>query len=209
MVERPSRPRVPVETTLVTRAAASEPADGPLRPLGGRQGQRDRDDPGARALGVAVGVGDDPADPRLRDRRGALLLRRPRGVRQLVEAASSLNGRSSPATSTGRRGEPVRKRLAAGEPALLKIDLQGARQVRASDARGAVGLPGSAELGGAQAAPGRPGHRRRGDDPGSGWSTRSEELAAEPEFDMTIVNHTVEQAADELVGLLSPQPTHS
>jgi guanylate kinase len=35
-----------------------------------------------------------------------------------------------------------------------------------------------------------------------------EELAAEPEFDVTIVNHTVEQAASELVGLLSPQAMH-
>jgi guanylate kinase len=32
-----------------------------------------------------------------------------------------------------------------------------------------------------------------------------EELAAEPEFDITIVNHTVEQAAAELIGLLSPR----
>ncbi len=34
-----------------------------------------------------------------------------------------------------------------------------------------------------------------------------EELAAEPEFDVTVVNHFVEQAADDLVGLLDLQTT--
>jgi guanylate kinase len=35
-----------------------------------------------------------------------------------------------------------------------------------------------------------------------------EELAAEPEFDVTIVNHTVQQAAADLVALLSLQTLH-
>ena len=34
------------------------------------------------------------------------------------------------------------------------------------------------------------------------------ELAAEPEFDVTVVNHFVEQAADDLLGLLGLQATH-
>jgi guanylate kinase len=107
----------------------------------------------------------------------------------------------------GTPREPVRQRLAAGESALLKIDLQGARQVRRamSEARLVFLAPPSwDEL-----------KRRlvgRGTDDEATIRHRlehaQEELAAEPEFDTTIVNHTVEQAADELVGLLSPQPTH-
>ena len=33
-------------------------------------------------------------------------------------------------------------------------------------------------------------------------------MAAEPEFDVTIVNHFVEQAASDLLGLLGLQMTH-
>jgi guanylate kinase len=102
---------------------------------------------------------------------------------------------------------PVRDRLARGEHALLKIDLQGARQVRQAmpEARLVFLAPPSwDEL-----------KRRltgRGTDDEETVRQRlehaQEELAAEPEFDVTIVNHTVEQAADELVGLLSLQATH-
>jgi len=107
----------------------------------------------------------------------------------------------------GTPREPVRARLAAGQPALLKIDLQGARQVRQAlpEARLVFLAPPSwEEL-----------KRRlvgRGTDDEETVRQRlahaQEELAAEPEFDVTIVNHTVEQAAAELVGLLSPQATH-
>jgi guanylate kinase len=107
----------------------------------------------------------------------------------------------------GTPREPVRRRLAHGEDALLKIDLQGARQVRRAmpEARLVFLAPPSwEEL-----------KRRltgRGTDDEQTIRHRlehaQEELAAEPEFDITVVNHTVEQAADELVGLLSPQTTH-
>jgi hypothetical protein len=33
-------------------------------------------------------------------------------------------------------------------------------------------------------------------------------MAAQPDFDVTIVNHFVEQAASELLGLLDLQMTH-
>ena len=95
----------------------------------------------------------------------------------------------------------VRARLATGQPVLLKIDLQGARQVKvAMPAARFVFLapPSWEEL-----------ERRligRGtDDPETirhRLEHAREELAAEPEFDVTIVNDFVERAADELVGLL-------
>jgi guanylate kinase len=102
---------------------------------------------------------------------------------------------------------PVEQRLAAGTAMLLKIDLQGARQVRQAmaDARLVFLAPPSwEEL-----------KRRligRGTDDDQTIRHRLEhaqdELAAEPEFDVTIVNHTVEQAADDLLGLLGLQTTH-
>ena len=107
----------------------------------------------------------------------------------------------------GTPRRPVEERLAAGNAMLLKIDLQGARQVRqaTTDARLVFLAPPSwAEL-----------KRRlvgRGTDDAETIRHRlehaQEELAAEPEFDVTIVNHTVEQAADDLLGLLSLQTTH-
>ena len=102
---------------------------------------------------------------------------------------------------------PVQERLAAGKSMLLKIDLQGARQVRQAmpEARLVFLAPPSwDEL-----------KRRligRGTDDAETIRHRlehaQEELAAEPEFDRTIVNHTVEQAADDLLGLLGLQTTH-
>ena len=88
-------------------------------------------------------------------------------------------------------------RLAAGQPVLLKIDLQGARQVRAAMPEAQLVFlapPSWEEL-----------KRRlvgRGTDDAETIRRRlehaQEELAAEPEFDVTVVNHSVEQAADEL-----------
>jgi guanylate kinase len=101
---------------------------------------------------------------------------------------------------------PVQARLDDGQPVLLKIDLQGARQVRqAMPAARLVFLapPSWEEL-----------KRRligRGtDDPDTirhRLEHAQEELEAEPEFDETVVNHFVEQAADDLLGLLGLQAT--
>ncbi|HEY3507339.1 MAG TPA: guanylate kinase [Actinocatenispora sp.] len=101
---------------------------------------------------------------------------------------------------------PVERRLAAGLPALLEIDLQGARQVRAAmPAARLVFLapPSWDEL-----------VRRlvgRGTEDADTIRRRLElardELAAESEFDVTIVNNSVEQAAAELVALLAPTPS--
>jgi guanylate kinase len=98
----------------------------------------------------------------------------------------------------------VQSRLDRGLPVLLKIDLQGARQVRAA-MHGAqlvfLAPPSWEEL-----------QRRligRGtDDPDTirhRLEHALEELAAEPEFDVTVVNHFVEQAAHDLLGLLGLQ----
>ncbi len=91
--------------------------------------------------------------------------------------------------------------LQQGRPVLLKIDLQGARQVRATtpDAQLVfLAPPSKEEL-----------QRRligRGTDDEETIRRRlahaDEELAAEAEFDYTVVNDFVERAADELVGLL-------
>ena len=91
--------------------------------------------------------------------------------------------------------------LAQGRPVLLKIDLQGARQVRAAMPEAQLVFlapPSVDEL-----------KRRlvgRGTDDEETIRRRlahaDEELAAEKEFDRTVVNDFVERAADELVGLL-------
>jgi guanylate kinase len=96
---------------------------------------------------------------------------------------------------------PVEGRLREGEPVLLKIDLQGARQVRAAMPEAQLVFlapPSVEEL-----------KRRlvgRGTDDEETIRRRlvhaDEELAAEREFDVTVVNDYVERAADELVSLL-------
>jgi guanylate kinase len=101
----------------------------------------------------------------------------------------------------GTPRRPVEEALAAGRPTMLEIDLQGARQVRDSmpDALFVFLVPPSwEEL-----------ERRL---VGRGTETEAErvrrldtalvELAAEDEFDRTIVNREVNAAADELVALL-------
>lgn len=107
----------------------------------------------------------------------------------------------------GTPRDQVDRALARGVPALLKIDLQGARQVRAAmpDAQLVFLAPPSVEEL----------ERRligRGTEDSDTIRRRlehaHEELAAEAEFDRTVVNDSVERAADELVGLLgSPMRT--
>ncbi|ARP69257.1 guanylate kinase [Streptomyces pluripotens] len=103
-----------------------------------------------------------------------------------------------------RYGTPraaVLERLEKGEPVLLEIDLQGARQVRESmsDARLVFLAPPSWEelvrrLTGRGTEPPEVIERRLG-------AARTE-LAAEPEFDLTLVNTSVEDVARELLALM-------
>ena len=101
----------------------------------------------------------------------------------------------------GTPRQPVADALASGRLALLEIDLQGAQQIRASmpDALFVFLAPPTWEelvrrqLGrGTEDAAER---ERR-------LETARKELAAESEFDVTIVNREVEQAGEELVALL-------
>ncbi|PZR52827.1 guanylate kinase [Xylanimonas oleitrophica] len=96
---------------------------------------------------------------------------------------------------------PVEERLAAGVPTLLEIDLQGARQVRDSmpEARFVFLAPPSFDelvrrLVGRGTEDAEERERR--------LATARVELAAEQEFDVTIVNDDVHRAADALVGVM-------
>ncbi len=101
----------------------------------------------------------------------------------------------------GTPRRPVEEALARGRPALLEIDLQGARQVRAT-MPGALFVflaPPSWEelvrrLVGRGTEPEDERERR--------LATAREELAAETEFDVTVVNHDVHAAAQDLVALM-------
>ena len=106
----------------------------------------------------------------------------------------------------GTPRKPVDLALAGGRPAMLEIDLQGARQVRRTMPEALFVFlkpPSWEEL-----------VRRL---VGRGTETEEErerrletargELAAEEEFDVTIVNHEVHDAAEQLVALMVPSPT--
>jgi guanylate kinase len=120
----------------------------------------------------------------------------------MVAAGDLLEHAEFAGNGYGTPRRPVEERLAAGLPALLEIELQGARQVRMAmpDAQLVFLAPPSwDEL-----------VRRlvgRGTENEETIRRRLEaavvELAAEKEFDVTVVNDHVERAATELVELLS------
>ncbi|GDY72591.1 guanylate kinase [Streptomyces avermitilis] len=101
----------------------------------------------------------------------------------------------------GTPRQAVLERLERGEPVLLEIDLQGARQVRESMPEALLVFlapPSWEEL-----------VRRltgRGTEPPEVIERRLDaakvELAAEPEFDVTLVNTSVEDVARELLALV-------
>jgi guanylate kinase len=88
-------------------------------------------------LGVVVRVGNHPTTTALRGRRDALPLRRPADFHRLIDHDQLLEWADFAGNLYGTPREPVERSIALGTPALLKIDLQGARQVRKamSDAR--------------------------------------------------------------------------
>ncbi|MGW1077391.1 guanylate kinase [Streptomyces sp. NPDC002537] len=101
----------------------------------------------------------------------------------------------------GTPRRPVLDRLAAGQPVLLEIDLQGARQVRETmpDARLVFLAPPSWDelvrrLTGRGTESPEVIERR--------LAAAKVELAAESEFDVTLVNTSVEDVARELLALL-------
>jgi guanylate kinase len=96
---------------------------------------------------------------------------------------------------------PVDDALAAGRMALLEIDLQGARQVREQipDALFVFLAPPSwDELVRRLVGRGTESEEERE----ARLTTARQELAAQPEFDMTIVNDNVQRASEELVSLM-------
>jgi guanylate kinase len=96
---------------------------------------------------------------------------------------------------------PVEEALAAGRPALLEIDLQGARQVRATMPEALFVFlkpPSWEELVSRLVGRGTETEEERA----ARLETAVEELEAEEEFDVTVVNSEIHQAGEELVALM-------
>ena len=125
---------------------------------------------------------------------------------RLIESDGLLEWAEYAGNRYGTPSGPVRERLAAGAPALLEIELQGARQVRARAPEAQLVFlapPSWAELQSRLAG--------RGSEPAAVKEARlriaQAELDAAGEFDRVVVNDDVARAADELVGLLTaPSP---
>lgn len=123
------------------------------------------------------------------------------GFDRLVAEGELLEWAEFAGNRYGTPRRPVEERLARGEPVLLEIDLQGARQVRQSMAEARLVFlapPSWDEL-----------VRRltgRGTEPPDVIERRLEaarvELAAEKEFDITLVNTSVQDVVDELLVLM-------
>ena len=96
---------------------------------------------------------------------------------------------------------PVELALASGHPAMLEIDLQGARQVRKTMPEALfvfLAPPSWDELNRRLVGRGTEDEAERE----RRLATARDELAAESEFDVTVVNHEVHAAAEELVALM-------
>lgn len=110
----------------------------------------------------------------------------------------------------GTPRKPVEAALAAGRPALLEIDLEGARQVRESMPEAYfvfLAPPSWDELVRRLVGRGTEDEAERE----RRLATARTEMAAESEFDVTIVNREVHAAAADLVALmrLHHEPEHS
>ena len=100
---------------------------------------------------------------------------------------------------------PVEESLATGRLALLEIDLQGARQVQAAMPEALMVFlapPSWEELVRRQVGRGTEDEAERE----RRLATARLELAAEAEFDVTIVNTEIHDAAEELVALMVGRP---
>jgi guanylate kinase len=119
----------------------------------------------------------------------------------MVEAGELLEHAEFAGHLYGTPRRPVEEHLAAGSPALLEIELQGARQVRAAmpDAFLVFLAPPSWDELERRLT-------RRGTESADDIEARLElartEMAAEPEFDAVVVNDDVGHAAAELVRLI-------
>jgi len=123
---------------------------------------------------------------------------------KMVEAGDLLEHAEFAGNLYGTPRQPMLDHLAAGIPTILEIELAGARQVRQSmpDARFVFLAPPSLDVLIQRL-------RDRGTETADAIAARLEhaqaELAAENEFDETIVNNNVEEAAHELAALIAEE----
>lgn len=126
---------------------------------------------------------------------------------RLIAAGELLEWASYAGHRHGTPKTPVQRRLAAGIPVLLEIDLPGARQIRGTmpDALLVFLAPPSwedlvARLAGRGTETPELVERR--------LAIAREELAASGEFDVTIVNTTVGESCDRLLTLMNARNSH-
>jgi guanylate kinase len=124
---------------------------------------------------------------------------------RMIAAGELLEHDAHLGASYGTPRAPVEAQLRAGRPALLEIDLEGARQVRTAMPHAQLVFlapPSFEEL--ARRLVGR------GTEDAGRVRERLDrariEMAAADEFDVVVVNEDVEGAADALVALLSIPP---
>jgi guanylate kinase len=113
-----------------------------------------------------------------------------------------VHGRAKYGTPRG----PVERALAAGQQALLEIDLQGARQVRANMPEALLVFlapPSWDELVSRLLGRGTETEEERT----VRLLTATRELEAANEFDVVIVNDDVRRASEQLVSLMGPRPS--
>jgi len=113
-----------------------------------------------------------------------------------------VHGRAKYGTPRG----PVERALAAGHPALLEIDLQGARQVRETMPEALLVFlapPSWDEL--VDRLVGR--GTETAEERTVRLETATRELEAVDEFDVVIVNDDVRRASEQLVSLMGPRPS--
>jgi guanylate kinase len=120
----------------------------------------------------------------------------------MIDAGELLEHAQYAGNCYGTPRKPLAAAIGRGLPALLEIDVQGARQVRAADPDALLVMlkPPSWD-----ALVGRLMHRGT-EDPAvlrRRLAAARAELDAEPEFDVTVVNDDVKLAADRLLTLLS------
>ncbi|SES82100.1 guanylate kinase [Nonomuraea wenchangensis] len=121
---------------------------------------------------------------------------------RLVESGELLEWAEFAGNRYGTPREPVLKKLADGVPTLLEIDLEGARQVRRTMPEALLVFlapPTWEEL--------EKRLRGRGTEPEDVIARRLAagrvEMAAEPEFDLTLVNTSVQDVCDRLIALMT------
>jgi guanylate kinase len=120
---------------------------------------------------------------------------------RLVETGGLLEWAEIFGNRYGTPREPVERALAEGRDVVVEIDVQGARQIRAicPDAFMVFIKPPSLEELERRL-------RQRGTETGEQVRRRlakaSDELAAEPEFDASVVNDVLDEAADQVIRIV-------